>query len=143
VKAAALIDRYILAETTSESAEQYYQNLTKGINIRDLEEWEHAIDEAELTRLEDRSVMDILGTQGPTNAESVVHNDGVQANGSVADWIQIGIEIEEKQYVLIIGPRISTLSVPSGLIFRTVYEDCPPNLLKRTVKRWIGCDSYS
>lgn len=86
-----------MAATTSESAEQYYQNLIKGINIRDLEEWEQGVNEAERTRLMDRSVMDVLGTQLPTNAESIAQKDGAQVNGSVAEWIQMGIEIEEKQ----------------------------------------------
>jgi hypothetical protein len=86
-----------LAATTSESAEQYYQNLIKGINIRDLEEWEQGVNEAERTRLMDRSVMDVLGTQLPTNTESIAQKDGAQVNGSVAEWIQMGIEIEEKQ----------------------------------------------
>ena len=88
-----------MAAATTVSAQEYYQNLVEGINSRDINEWEIAIDHAERTCLEDISVMDILGMQKPPNEEIVVPG-GTPPKGTVAEWLHMALEIEEKQYVM-------------------------------------------
>jgi hypothetical protein len=58
---------------------------------------EKAIQKAEESRLQDRTVMDIMGMQRLSNPEPVTHRDVSQGNGTVDQWIKKGLEIEEKQ----------------------------------------------
>ena len=97
----SLIDNYNLAAGTSECADAYFSNLTDGISQANLLRWEAEIVEAETKRMNDRSVMDILG------AKEVHHNTAVSTSAIVdvgpetaADWIQLALNIEEKQYII-------------------------------------------
>ena len=92
-----MTERYLQAAATSEFAQQYFQDLNKGIGNRDREEWEKAIQKAEESRLHDRSVMDIMGTQRLPYSEPVAHQNVNDGKGSAVDWIKKAIEIEEKQ----------------------------------------------
>ena len=62
-------------------------------------EWEDQITSAERNRMEDRSVMDILGARQPVEEEAAASNqsDDNTSRGSITEWIQLGIDIEEKQ----------------------------------------------
>jgi hypothetical protein len=48
-------------------------------------------------RHQDRTVMDIMGTQRRSNPELLSHQEVRQGNETVKDWMKKGIEIEEKQ----------------------------------------------
>lgn len=62
-------------------------------------EWEDQITSAERNRMQDRSVMDILGARQPVEEEAAASNqsDDNTSRGSITEWIQLGIDIEEKQ----------------------------------------------
>lgn len=70
-----------------------------GINTKDQTEWERQIKDAEINRMNDRSAMDIMGArqldENEAAASDQTHNN--VRPGSVASWIQLGIEIEAKQ----------------------------------------------
>ena len=83
---------------TTVSTQEYYQSLVEGSNSQDINEWKIKIDHAEHTCLEDISVMDILGMRKPLNEETVVP-EGTPPKGTVAEWLHMTLEIEEKQYV--------------------------------------------
>jgi hypothetical protein len=71
----------------------------KGISTSDLEAWELEIQIAESSRLNDRSAMDILGAREfneDVSAASGVSDQQVEA-GSAGEWIELAIDIEEKQ----------------------------------------------
>ena len=96
-----MIDRHNQAISTHESARLYYEALIPEITHQDLSEWEEGILYAEGRRLKDISVMDVLGSKGPTITEESVPKDS-QAHGPIAEWMQMALQIEEKQFVKII-----------------------------------------
>jgi hypothetical protein len=92
------VDRYDQAAETSETANLYFRKLIKGINVTDQEEWEKGIQDAESNRMRDRSVMDILGAHQPEDQSAAPsQTNSNMSRRSVAGWIQLGIDIEEKQ----------------------------------------------
>lgn len=80
----------------SHSANDYYDNLTRGISDLDLQAWELQINDAEHCRLDNRSVMDIFGASQPGRDTESMEAAG-HPTGSVSDWLQLAIDIEEKQ----------------------------------------------
>ena len=95
----ALCKSYIQASAMSTSAAQYYSNLIDGIPPYEIEEWQRQIEHAEKHRMEDKSVMDIIGAnQMPSANELPSAPDEVE--GEVAQWIQLAIAIEEQQYAI-------------------------------------------
>ena len=62
-------------------------------------EWEDQITSAERNCMQDQSVMDILGARQPVEEEAAASNqsDDNTSRGSITEWIQLGIDIEEKQ----------------------------------------------
>jgi hypothetical protein len=83
----------------SVSAEQYYSKLVDGIPPTDVNEGQNAITGAEEHRMEDITVMDIIGTTQPSTAvqpESAHAHDNTDV---IHQWIRLGILIEEMQYV--------------------------------------------
>ena len=81
------------------SANQYHVNLVQGILASDLGKWEHQISHAEQQRIQDITVMDIIGASKPSGEDRAQSGVTGGAIGVVAEWIQLAIVIEEKQYV--------------------------------------------
>ena len=80
------------------SADQYYTNLVEGIPLTDINEWTIQIEYAEQHRMEDKSVMDIIGAGNvPTAPESASEDEDSDVS-IVSEWLQLAIEIEEQQY---------------------------------------------
>lgn len=100
--ATALSERFGYAAEMAETAKEYYLGLCSGINAMDMEEWETNIKLAEDLRLEDRSVMDILGATQVNEEHGLDQAEEGPAVGAVAEWIQLAINIEESQYVLLL-----------------------------------------
>jgi hypothetical protein len=94
-----IVERYLQAAETSQIAQKYYNNLVQGIDPIDQNEWERQIQNAELTRLQDRTVMDILGAKQlvTDTVAAAASADITSRDSSITDWIQLAIEIEECQ----------------------------------------------
>jgi hypothetical protein len=86
-----------MAAATSGSAESYYRKLVETINADDLSHWEQEIKKAEDERMYDRSVMDIIGARDTKNTPAAASIDDCDVPISNFDWIQLAINIEEKQ----------------------------------------------
>jgi hypothetical protein len=97
----ALCDRFGYAAEMADAADEYYRGLCNGINEADMEEWETNIKLAERLRLEDRSVMDILGATQVHQENGLGQGEDDPAGGAAAEWIQLAINIEESQCVLL------------------------------------------
>lgn len=97
-----LVDKYNVATSTRLSANRYYEKLVEGINEIDLRQWEKDITHAESNRLRERNVMDILGAKPLQRADTAANFQSDSGHGSKSDdeWIQLAINIEEKQYVM-------------------------------------------
>jgi hypothetical protein len=138
----SLAKRYIQAAGTSESANLYFQNLVKGIDAADQIEWEHQILNAEKNRLLDRSLMDVLGAKEHQNEPAAAATSNhILARDSVAEWIQLGIEIEEKQYVYFIISRKHTNTTDIGLKCKTVFANLSQIPMRMIRRKWTGCDN--
>lgn len=97
----SLIDKFNLAAGTSECADAYFSNLTDGISQANLQRWEADVMEAEAKRMDDRSVMDILGAKEVNHIAAVSTSENIDVGlETAADWIQLALNIEEKQYII-------------------------------------------
>jgi Kyakuja-Dileera-Zisupton transposase len=93
-----LCQRYTQAAAMSRSALLYYDKLTKGIDSETVKEWEAVISLAESERKQDRSVMDILGAAKPQSEEATALPEMDRAaDGLVSEWLQLAIQLQEKQ----------------------------------------------
>jgi hypothetical protein len=79
------------------TADEYYENLLAGITAADLNKWQQEIEQAEQDRMQDRSVMDIMGAVRPTTGPPVVPLASRPVDDSVLGWIQLAIDVQEKQ----------------------------------------------
>jgi hypothetical protein len=89
--------RFSQAATMSRSASEYYDKLTGGIEQELVDKWEGEMRIAESQRKQDRSVMDILAAGEPQREEGTALPDRDAACGLVSEWIQMAINIHEKQ----------------------------------------------
>jgi len=97
----------------SASASEYYEKLISGISQADINQWEQQMSYAEANRLDDIKVMDIIGTREvePDTAGSA----GVGAAGAhsvgilpiVTEWLQLALDIQERQYASSLGLPLS------------------------------------
>lgn len=92
-----LCNRYTQASAMSRSAQEYYDGLTAGIDEGLVQQWEMEITRAESQRKQNRSVMDILAATKPQQEERAALTGPNAADGLVADWLQMAIDIDEKQ----------------------------------------------
>lgn len=116
---------YVTAAETSHTADQYYTKLVSGITADDLAKWQEQIEKAERDRMHDRSVMDILGAARPA-AESIAANMVSRPlDDPVMEWINLAIEVQEKQYVL-----SSSSPLPLAHSIRIEIQDCVRRLAK-------------
>ena len=86
---------------TYQCANVYFTNLAEGISHHSQKQWEKDIREAEDGRLENRSLMDILGAKEVLVADrdtAVQYSENRDVcTDAVSDWLQLAINIEEKQ----------------------------------------------
>jgi hypothetical protein len=82
----------------SHSANQYFDRLVRAIDPGDLQQWEYEITNAEQNCLTDRTAMDIIGAAHVEPVEGVPLGTAPPI-GVIGEWIQLAIDIEEKQYV--------------------------------------------
>lgn len=69
--------------------------------MADISNWEEEIKKAEDERLYDRSVMDIIGARDTKNVPAAAPVDECDFRDSNFEWIQLAINIEEKQCVIL------------------------------------------
>ena len=79
------------------AANDYYDKLTETIPPTDIIEWEEQIKHAEQNRLNDITVMDILGASQPMEGAGRETMEIPTSHGTVQEWIQLAMQIEEKQ----------------------------------------------
>jgi hypothetical protein len=81
----------------TETANEYYITYTRGIPPEELRQWERAIENAEVHRMTDRTVMDIIGATQPS-FETPNHTlDTDVSREAVTEWLQLALILEEKQ----------------------------------------------
>ena len=97
--AASLSDRFTQKAATSQSAEEYYKKLTQSIHSMDVTHWEQQIWNAETQWSVDKLLMDILSAQKPEEWHQNGSHNADTANSPIREWLQMAIDIEEKQYV--------------------------------------------
>jgi hypothetical protein len=130
-----------VATTTLLSANRYYEKLVDGVNDIDLRQWEDEIRHAENTRLQDRSVMDILGAKSlqRDQAADEAQSDNGSGHKSDIEWIQLAINIEEKQYVMRIAEAQKSIYISTGLKYKILSAAHQLIQTKTTKRMWIGC----
>lgn len=89
---------YLTASETTHTADQYYSNLVAGITADELGKWQGQIEQAERDRMEDKSVMDVMGAARPATEPATANTPSQQVDDSVIEWIQLAIQVQEKQY---------------------------------------------
>jgi hypothetical protein len=98
--AATLASRHSQASVMSLEAEKYFSRLTESAPMQLHQQWEKEIQDAEQHRLADPTVMDILQTRDAHyNNLSILDNEQ-QGCTPAEKWIQMAIDIEEKQWVI-------------------------------------------
>lgn len=81
-------------------AEAYYSDITSLMDGANICQWEIEMVDVEDRRLDDRKVMDILKARNvdPAAADDVPpEGHGTNAQSTPEEWIQLGLDIEERQ----------------------------------------------
>ena len=83
----------------SQTADKYYAALADGIPSIDMTGWEAEVRHAESHRLNNPSVMDIIGSNIPGTASrlALAADSANQSFGCVGEWMEMALRIEEKQ----------------------------------------------
>jgi hypothetical protein len=99
VQAAVISDRFIQATEMSKETTVYYEKISSTVSAVLRRTWNEEIINAERHRLENPSLMDILGAQIDDDQRPDQRPDEyrVQATGSGNKWLQLALAIEEKQ----------------------------------------------
>jgi hypothetical protein len=95
VQAAVISDRFIQATEMSKETTVYYEKISSTVSAVLRRTWNEEIINAERHRLENPSLMDILGAQIDDDQRPDEYR--VQATGSGNKWLQLALAIEEKQ----------------------------------------------
>jgi hypothetical protein len=82
-----------MAQETAE----YFSKFSSSISLQNRQQWEHEIKNAESSQLRNPAAMDILGICETPHAEQSVPTSERNAQTSVEEWIQMAIDLEEKQ----------------------------------------------
>jgi len=90
-------------------SDSYLTNLTLDAGKDNVETWEREISLAERLRHSDVSQMDIMASRS-THADNVPIEEITNTNTAQGPgaWIALGVDIEDKQWVLLRHIRIST-----------------------------------
>ena len=98
-----LIRRHKDSLENLEACEKYLDQLTRGADPLNIEHWQHEIETAEATRLDNPAVMDVYGSRGSrgnsTIAEPPAQPDHSEPPTATELWLQMALIIEERQYV--------------------------------------------
>jgi hypothetical protein len=82
----------------SQTSDHYYTRLTAGIDPNDVQRWEQQIVDAERRRLHDKTVMDVIGSVTvPTTVVPEADSGTFDGDGGSLEWLQLALEMEEKQ----------------------------------------------
>ena len=81
----------------SEHAASYFSKLSDTIPTHTRQRWDTQIILAEQNRRQKRSSMDILGAHEPKNPGESVSADKQAEVGPHTQWIEVAMEIQEKQ----------------------------------------------
>ena len=84
-----------MAQDTAE----YFSKFSSSISLQNTQQWEQEIKNAESTRLRNPAAMDIMGICETPHDEQPASTSERNAQTSVEEWIQIAIDLEEKQWV--------------------------------------------
>ncbi|KAF8337253.1 hypothetical protein F5887DRAFT_890729 [Amanita rubescens] len=95
-----LSNRHVQAVSMVGQAQTYFSGLTKSITENDLQQWETEIKHAESIRHNQPAAMDILGTRAVDRQEPSASSNNVEVSYNSEMWIQLAIDIEEKQIIL-------------------------------------------
>jgi hypothetical protein len=83
----------------AQTSAHYYARLTAGIDPNDVQQWEQQMAAAERRRIYDKTVMDIIGSVKISNAPLPEADSAANIGDARSlDWLQLALEIEEKQY---------------------------------------------
>ena len=99
VAVTTLCDGHSNAKAMSLSATKYYEDLARGIGSGDITLWEGEVSAAESIRMTDRAVMDIIGVRTDVPLPPADSPQPPSAHASAFHWIQLGIDLEEQQWV--------------------------------------------
>ena len=78
---------------------EYFRDVDAGVRSHLKQQWQEEIRNAEATRLEDRSVMDVMRVRDIPKAQILPATSLQAPEMPVQHWIQFAIDLEEKQYV--------------------------------------------
>jgi hypothetical protein len=82
----------------TQTCQDYYSRLTAGIDPNEVTEWEGEIANAERQRLNDRSVMDIIGSATlPVTLNAEPDLTPMEVREASSEWLQLALQVEEKQ----------------------------------------------
>jgi hypothetical protein len=99
----SLSSRHLQASEMSLAAQSYFLKMTESIAVRDWHKWESEIKDAESRRLDEPSAMDILGARKAPEDDRTKHHNDHEMHTHTEKWIQMAIDIEEKQYAAILS----------------------------------------
>ena len=98
-----LIRRHKHSLENLEASEKYLNQLTRGADPLNIEHWQHKIETAEATRLDNPTVMDVYGSRGSrgnsTIAEPPAQPDHSEPLTATELWLHMALMIEERQSV--------------------------------------------
>ena len=98
VSVSTLCLRFLQSFSMSQTSDDYYTRLTAGIDPNDVQKWEQQVAHAEQQRIHDKTVMDIIGSL--TVAKGVLPEPDsapIETEVRSVEWLQLALEIEEKQ----------------------------------------------
>ena len=119
-----------------EEIQKYYENITRGIGLNDVAEWEAAIQAAEARRLSNPAAMNILAAKKLDRIDTSRTMESPSTPGN--DWCLLALRVEEQQSVfnqLLLTFIARTLE----LIFRTRSADWLMTHVKRSGKKLSAC----
>ena len=91
----------------SVQAESYFSQMTKSVPEHDWQQWEREITDAESRRLDEPAAMDILGAKKISNEDTSMPHDEDATYTSMEKWIQMALDVEEKQCVIYLSHQFS------------------------------------
>jgi hypothetical protein len=119
-----LTTRYVEATQMARSANQYYHDLVQGIDSKDIAGWEAEITYSENNRSHDKSLMDIIGARRSPSGTTPAPMPSPMPR-PLTDWIHLAIDIEEKQYVILLFINETINKLSSELKSKTVFGSWP------------------
>lgn len=92
--AMAICDRYIQAQEMVRDSNNYYEKISSTASQDQLRHWENQIATAEIHRMNERSVMDLLGANVTDRNSHITRQMGDE---KADDWLSQALSLEERQ----------------------------------------------